>query len=245
MKKFLGLLLSIVISLSFSVPSLAAGPIRITIDRQPISSDVAPQIINNRTMVPVRVISENLGYRVEWDAPTRRVQITKSGGSYINMWVGDDVAVTNGTERLMDSPPVIVGGRTLVPIRFIAEIMGMNVNWDSASRTVSITTVDNTPDAYNDIGQSGLAQIYGVDNSAFMGTWVSSGSGELTFLADGRCYFSSDAGDLWGTYKVDNSGMATAYFDMEELIILYYKVDYPTLYEIYQNDLLDTYTWAY
>ena len=244
MKRFLGMLLFMIISFAVSVTSLAASQITLVINGAYVSSDVAPLIINGRTMVPVRVISEYLGYRVDWEGNTQRVTISKSGGNAIRMWVGNDMAIVNGEDNYMDSPPVLRGGRTLVPIRFISESFGLYVHWDDKSRTVSINTSDNTGDA--DTGPSGLEQIYGVDNSAFMGTWVNNSGDELVFSADGRCSFSYAAGTVWGTYKVDSSGMATAYFDMEEVVILYYQVDFPKLYELYEDDLLlDTYTFSY
>ena len=118
----------------------------------------------------------------------------------------------------MDSPPVISGGRTLVPIRFISESLGLVVNWDSNTMTVIVNTPGNA-------GQSGLEQIYGADNSACLGTWVNDEYGTaVTFTANGRCEIASDGGSVWGTYKINSDGIAEAMFEMEETVYLYYKV---------------------
>lgn len=130
---FLGLLIL------FVFPArAAANPIRLIIDGQAIESDVAPVIQNNRTMVPLRVISEGLGAQVVWDGATRTVRVALPDGE-IRLGIGKSTALVRNEEQKLDSPPVIVGNRTMVPLRFVGEALGAQVHWDGAKRTVSIT----------------------------------------------------------------------------------------------------------
>ncbi|PKM48904.1 MAG: hypothetical protein CVV02_18305 [Firmicutes bacterium HGW-Firmicutes-7] len=94
------------------------------------TNDVAPIIINNRTMVPVRFIAENLGAEVRWDAETRTVFINLEG-KILSMIIDEPL-------EDFDTSPTIVNNRTLVPIRYISEKLGANVVWFSSNKTVSI-----------------------------------------------------------------------------------------------------------
>ena len=127
----------------------AADIISIYIDGQRLEPDVPPQIINDRVMAPVRAISEAVGCRVEWDGEKRQVVIYAREGAdpILLMRLEDpyvDVSVNSGGgqavyERVMiDSPPVIYNDRTLVPVRFIAEYMGFDVEWGGVTRTVRL-----------------------------------------------------------------------------------------------------------
>ena len=102
---------------------------------------VDPQIVNSRTMVPVRKIFEVLGATIEWDGTTQTVTATTEE-KIMKLQINNNVAVvTTGeeTEELkLDSAPVVIDGRTLVPVRFISETLGLKVGWDDATQTVII-----------------------------------------------------------------------------------------------------------
>lgn len=102
---------------------------------------VEPQIINGRTMVPMRKIFETLGATVEWDGENRIVTGTKED-TEIKLQIGSNIAtktVSGETKNIeLDVTPTIVDGRTLVPVRFIAESLDKTVGWDSDNRTVVI-----------------------------------------------------------------------------------------------------------
>lgn len=130
---FLGLLLIHVF------PAQAApGPIRLIIDERAIESDVAPVIQNNRTMVPLRIISEELGAQVHWDSTARTVRVALPDGD-IRLGIGKSTAFVRDQEHKLDAAPIIVGGRTMVPLRFIGEALGAQVHWDAPTRTVHVT----------------------------------------------------------------------------------------------------------
>lgn len=107
---------------------------------------VEPQIINSRTMVPMRKIFETFGADIEWNGETRSVKATTESLE-INLQIGNSKAVlktADGTEKeiFLDSEPTIVDGRTLVPVRFIAESLEKKVDWDKDNRTVIIIDSD-------------------------------------------------------------------------------------------------------
>ncbi len=136
---------------------MAEQAITIHIDGKVIESDVAPLIVKDRTMVPIRVISEKLGCEVLWQGTERRVLISTPGTKGIEprtvspraqRGIGifiDGKEIKIGPE---DPAPFILDDRTMVPLRIIAEGLGMDVNWAPDSRRVLITTpgaTDNDP----------------------------------------------------------------------------------------------------
>jgi len=136
-----------VFTLAAATVLYAAQPISIHIDGKVIASDVAPVIVKDRTMVPVRVISEELGRDVIWQATQRRVVITTPGISSVsaplNIPANKGVAIIiDGREIKADGQPepFILRDRTMVPLRVIAEGLDMKVDWDNSQRQVIITT---------------------------------------------------------------------------------------------------------
>lgn len=102
------------------------------------ANDVAPIIVNDRTMLPTRFVAENLGATVEWDEATSKVTITK-GDVVIELVIGAETATVNGETVTLDSPAFLENGRTYTPIRFVSEALGATVEWDEATQTVTIT----------------------------------------------------------------------------------------------------------
>lgn len=109
---------------------------------------VNPQIINDRTMVPFRKIFNALNVadeNITWIAETRTIK-AKQNDTQIELQIGNDVAkkIVNGNAQSikLDSAPVIVNNRTLVPLRFIAESLGKTVAWDGVNRTAIIIDYD-------------------------------------------------------------------------------------------------------
>lgn len=111
--------------------------IKIEINGKNVISDVAPFINNDRTLVPIRVISENLGYSVNWDNQTRKVTV-KNNDKSIELTIGKKEVNINGTNSSIDVAPMIKNERTFVPLRFISESFDNDVNWDKDTRIVKI-----------------------------------------------------------------------------------------------------------
>ena len=99
--------------------------------------DVAPMIINDRVMVPMRYILEPLGSIVNWDGETQTVFANK-GDKIITMQIGQNYMFLNSEKLELDSPAVIVDGRTLVPVRAVAEALETKVYYNEDTKTVVI-----------------------------------------------------------------------------------------------------------
>lgn len=118
----------------------SADNLTIFLDGIEVAADAAPFIdANSRTMVPVKFISEALGAKVDWDGNTRLVTVTK-GMVVINLTIGSNQIITNGKATTMDTAAVIKDSRTFVPVKYIAEALGLSVGWDGAARTVILTS---------------------------------------------------------------------------------------------------------
>ena len=106
-----------------------------------------PQLINARTMVPMRKIYESLGASVEWIEEAQLIIATYKT-SIISMEIGKESfnvtdVLSGDTETItLDVPPQIVGTRTLVPVRAISEALEKNVEWDEETYTVLITDLE-------------------------------------------------------------------------------------------------------
>ncbi|QSB09373.1 copper amine oxidase N-terminal domain-containing protein [Lysinibacillus sp. FSL K6-0057] len=133
MKKiFTGLCLTTM--LWMATPAEAATT-QIKIDDVVVQSDTAPEQKNNRTMVPLRVISENLGAQVHW----QDAQITLSmDQATVKLNLNNRTVIKNGETEQLDVQPYMKNNRTYVPIRFIAETFGSQVHYNQG--TVNITT---------------------------------------------------------------------------------------------------------
>lgn len=113
--------------------------IQVKINNEYIHCDVKPTTINNRVLVPVRVIFENLGLQVGWDETTKTV-IGQKDNLIIRLPIGNTTATKNDSEIQLDVPAVIIDERILVPVRFIAESIGENVEWDEQNKVILIST---------------------------------------------------------------------------------------------------------
>lgn len=107
-----------------------ASDIAIIIDGKTVNTDVAPMIVNSRTLVPVRVISENLGADVEWNNSNRTITIVKGSTTMVLTADSKNYTINNSTKTL-DSPAIISNGRTMVPLRLIGEALGAAVEWEN------------------------------------------------------------------------------------------------------------------
>ena len=112
--------------------------IRVSLDDEEIIFDVTPQIIDGRTLVPMRAIFESLGLNVTWEAETKTA-IGKNSKDTISFTVGAKEANVNGSLMGLDVPASIIDGRTMIPLRFLSESMGYNVVWVADSKLVLLS----------------------------------------------------------------------------------------------------------
>ena len=140
-KSRLYILAILLVTMLFPVKGLAQGSVQLFINGRYIQGDVSPRIENSRTMVPLRLVSETLGYDVKWNKAERSIHIAQ-GNRAMDLTLNSKVAFVteNGTKRktVMDVKPQIINDRSLVPLRFISENFGEKVDWDRANRTVIV-----------------------------------------------------------------------------------------------------------
>ena len=223
MKKFISLFFAIIMTVSLCVVPVSADDtmkVRLCnyidnagnwVGEKYIKFDVKPQIINGRTMVPIRAVAEELGYKVIWNDYDKSVDIHKTfdnssqvekvtqykdlvwllykleggtridnfsnrkqywgsgfddytvdgmlyGDDYIFVGAGATVVINNKVgktsmfggyggkgfdemyfEYFMDVPPQIINGRTLIPLRAVGDMLGLKVEWNNNTRTVTLT----------------------------------------------------------------------------------------------------------
>lgn len=133
-----------------TILTLTIGDVNATVNGKSVANDVAPMVANNRTMLPIRFVAENLGATVTWNDSKKEVFI-KSDKTEISVVIGKSEAeVTTLTNRIdftqrdketvaLDSPAFISNGRTYLPVRFVSEKLGADVQWDNTTKTVTIT----------------------------------------------------------------------------------------------------------
>lgn len=122
-----------------AVPAIGQGAVRVFIDGEPVIFDQPPVIQGSRVLVPLRGIFEKMGATVEWQPVTRSV-VAARGSTLVELQIGSRIARVDGRPVTLDVPAMIIGGRTLVPLRFISESLGARVDWNPATRTVLITS---------------------------------------------------------------------------------------------------------
>ncbi len=142
MRKCISLVL--IIFMLTTLVTFGAEDISLIIDGVKLESDIMPQIIEDRTMVPLRTISESLKAEVLWEEETGKVTVKKTDDEII-LTVGDSKAFINGEEKNLDRAPVILESRTFVPLRFIGEALNMSVLWYDKEREVKISSEKNMP----------------------------------------------------------------------------------------------------
>jgi len=137
---------------SASLPAYASSDIRIVMEGVEIAADVKPEVKNNRTMVPLRIISENLGATVNWSGS--EVTLAKRGRN-VTIDLESGTTVIDGTKMALDARPYARNNRTMVPLRFLAEALGSRVHYGN-----STVTVDTDPLVIDGVRVKALQQEY-------------------------------------------------------------------------------------
>ncbi|HWI63257.1 MAG TPA: copper amine oxidase N-terminal domain-containing protein [Symbiobacteriaceae bacterium] len=109
----------------------------VTVNGRPVSFEVDPFVLGGRTMAQVRPLAEAMGAEIDWNDVSQTVTLTR-GWRNARCQVGSEVGLINGNGQFLDEPPVFVGDAVIVPVRFAAEGMGFQAQWDEGRRTVSL-----------------------------------------------------------------------------------------------------------
>lgn len=158
LKKILcGILSATMLITSAAIHAMAKNDIRVNLNDKALSFDVLPQIINERTMVPLRAIFEALGASVDWNQETKTIISTK-GNTTIKLTINSNIMYVNDNPITLDTPACVIDDRTLVPVRAISEAFDCYVSWNGEQQTVLIYS-ENT-DFYQ-IKELILEYLYG------------------------------------------------------------------------------------
>lgn len=128
----------LVVSGSFEAPVQVIQQVSVLLNGKKLQFDVQPLVENGRTLVPLRKIAEALGCNIKWNAANKTILLVK-GNTQVYLQVNSTVAKVNGKTKKLDVPPRITQGRTLLPLRFLAEALGLKVGYDKTSQTITIS----------------------------------------------------------------------------------------------------------
>jgi len=157
--------------------------VKVVFEDQLVSFDAQPEVVQGRTMIPIRALSERMGYKVNFDKNT--IALTK-GALIAQLQAGSRVvAIKNAAadvqeQQEVEAAPYTKDGRTYVPLRFFSEAFGADVAWDQNARTVIVreiaVAIDKGPLADRHAREATLDQIKGA-------VWISQAGGSLTYRA--------------------------------------------------------------
>ncbi len=120
-----------------NIKQFRPNEVSVLLNASSLDFDQPPIIVNNRTFVPVRAVVEAMNGDVNWDEVTQCVTLSHNGDT-IKLFINSTTAYLNGEPTILDVSPQAINGRTLLPIRFVAENFGYNVEWDEYSKTIDI-----------------------------------------------------------------------------------------------------------
>jgi N-acetylmuramoyl-L-alanine amidase len=138
MKKFVSILLlmSLLFTLFASVGHAASTPPKLFLNGKELLSDVEPRIEKGSTLVPLAILSEGLGYEVEWEGGPKKVTV-KNDSTVIELIINQTSIRVNGEVKEIDvTPPKLVNWRTMVPVRLVGELLGISFEWKEDVREV-------------------------------------------------------------------------------------------------------------
>lgn len=142
-KAIIFLFFSLIFFIGFFTQEIHAKPAqsKIVLDGQEILPPEGVEVasINNSVMIPIRVVAENLQFNVKWDQKTQNVKIENQANA-ISLKVGQKEAKVADKQVLLSTAPLVQKNTVLVPIRFVSEQMGLEVNWNNADKTVYLAS---------------------------------------------------------------------------------------------------------
>lgn len=139
MKKKLSILLLLMLALTMFATPAFAQDITLKINGQTVQPAVAPVLEEGTTLVPIRIVSENLGASVDWNGDERSVTISKDG-SNLRLVLDQKTVTVNGQASELAVAPKSINGTTMVPIRFVSQNLDCAVDWDQKTQTVRISS---------------------------------------------------------------------------------------------------------
>lgn len=214
-KKAMSVVAPVILSAAIVFPvSAAEQKISVYLNNVPIVFDTEPSINDGTTYVPMRGIFEALGADVKWNDSEKSITVINNSDT-IKLYVGKNDIFINGKKSAKSPYPVISAGRTLVPLRSISELLGADVDWNSATRRIDISTEDEVKYksiegewvncAYNRYygmtinvvksGDSYNAVISGISPATKLDTLFVTGHNKLENITDENGYYTATSYD--------------------------------------------------
>ncbi|MBO4897075.1 MAG: carbohydrate-binding domain-containing protein [Clostridia bacterium] len=163
--------------------------IKVYLDGEEIVFDVAPEIEDDRVLVPMRAVFEAFGAKVKWDGETKTVT-SKKKSKTIELTIDSKEIKKNDETYESDVAPKIKDGRTLIPLRAVSELLGLDVSWDNDTRTVNITSDKEEDESWKE--NTGAINL---DNLSVSGDGLSADGKVITVSKGGDYTVTGEAGD--------------------------------------------------
>ncbi|MHC0619274.1 alkaline phosphatase family protein [Paenibacillus sp. GCM10027628] len=128
-----------VLSLALAVPTAAnaSAPTQVFMNGNKLNSEVSAQNVSGTTFVPLRAIAEALGFQVTWENEQRKITLDKAD-KMIQLTIGNPVVQVNGSQFTLETAPYIESGSSMLPVRFLVEQLGLQIDWDQATSSVYV-----------------------------------------------------------------------------------------------------------
>jgi|GEM_PF-2197727 Copper amine oxidase N-terminal domain. len=121
-----------------NLSTMGGENVRLFVNYTQVFSQVEPFIYEGRTMVPIGVITTNLGAQLTWYSEDQHAKILTDKHT-VEIWVGNTKALKDGNIVAVQVPPMIIGSRTFVPLSFIGQAIDAEVVWDGFTHSVYVT----------------------------------------------------------------------------------------------------------
>lgn len=164
-KVLLGTFAAVMLSTFMPYTGKAAdNEIRIFVNNKQLRTDVSPYLMpsKNVTMLPFRAVGEATGASVDWDQANRKVEFRKDG-HMIRLTIGDSNAEVDGQNVSLDVSASMRDGRTMVPLRFISESVGLKVDWNQRERIITIGSEDGEAIHAESMRGTWISTVYNID----------------------------------------------------------------------------------
>ncbi|WP_052947986.1 N-acetylmuramoyl-L-alanine amidase [Aneurinibacillus tyrosinisolvens] len=202
----------------FSAPGQvnAASTVYLWVNGKEVKSDVPPQVVNGRTLVPVYVLKQGMNMDVNWNAKEQRVTI-KSGGKNVELTINSPIAKVNGVKKNLGVSPSVTKGRTFLPFRALGELLGAAVGWEGDTRSVIL----NRPVNVKVEGKATSSGVYQISGDYFVALKeIASAAGYQVNQKNGSISLQkgSDVRPLQKGYRVINGEVAVPLSSFPSLI---------------------------
>lgn len=136
MKKFVTVIMLLALFVSLFPGEVGAAVVpKLYLNGKQLQSTISPQIVGQSTFVPIRTVTQGLGFDVEWSSPNVNIF---NGTTKMVLTIGSKTAIVNNSKVALDAPAITTKNTTMVPLRFVSEQFGLDVSWDVPTKSVHL-----------------------------------------------------------------------------------------------------------